>query len=196
MRIVYVMPDSSVLVREVCSKPREGEQQEQWLDRHARKRQPADAQYWACVEESTLPKGYREAWVWDGSKVVVDPRRIKAPEAIVTQQTASGEPVAVDLSQVHAEIQQIRAQAAQSILDMRNDLLRYHYELQYAINAQKPDSALQTDNEATTANNIRTRDMARQRLAAIGAPRNMTWDQVAEEIVMVHNRDADTLVAP
>lgn len=120
------------------------------------------------------------------------------PRLVEKKTEAASAPV--DLAPVYDLINQVRTEISQymaeSFAAMRNDLLRYHYELQYAINAQKPDSALQTDSEATTANNIRTRDMARQRLAAIGAPRNMSWDQVAEEIVMVHNRDADTLVAP
>ena len=192
MRLVYVMPDNGVLVREICAKARDGENRDQWLERHAHKARPSDAQFWVCVDESGLPKSNREAWVWDGQRVVVDPSRIRPKTSPAVVASEPGAPV--DLSPLYELINQVRSEVshymAESFAAMRDDVKRYHYELQYALNAVKKDA------DVPTADDQAVRAGARERLAEIGAAQGLSWQQVADSIIALHNADADRLVRP
>jgi len=82
-RLIFALPDGGVVVTEPGpARPEEAEPV--WLARVARKCCPEGAQLVAVMDESELPdRTHRDAWVWDGQRVVVDESRIKPKAAPV-----------------------------------------------------------------------------------------------------------------
>lgn len=82
-RLIFAMPDGSVHVTEP-GPARPGEAEPVWLDRVARKCCPEGGKLVAVMDESELPdRTHRDAWVWDGQRIVIDESRIKPKAAPV-----------------------------------------------------------------------------------------------------------------
>lgn len=95
---------------------------------------PRDARHVAVIDDSDLPtdRTHRDAWVWDGQRVVVDPARIKPPPAAGSrrQPPATGETVVMADPRVDAlarEMSRQRQEMAKSLGDlfqqMRSEIL-------------------------------------------------------------------------
>ena len=75
--LIFALQDGSVQVAQP-GPPRAGEPEQVWLDRVARKCCPEGANLVAVVDASDLPpREHREAWVWNGERIVVDESRIR-----------------------------------------------------------------------------------------------------------------------
>lgn len=187
IRVIYVMPDHSVQVFQPAETSRqEDEDLNAWLERVANKSRPAEAVATYSVDDASLPTDNRDAWVWNGSKVVIDPSRIRPPEMV--QEAIAALPVARGESpDWSAEIAR-QVQAAKT--DIVNSVLRYEYEKAYAYNALREDQFVPEGQQRDE------REICRRRLAEIGAPHNKTWLEVANEIISRSNYDADALVRP
>src|SRR5690606_23144304 len=82
-RLIFVMPDGSVHVTEP-GPARPNENSSMWLDRVQRKCCPIGGKFVAVINADELPdRTHRDAWVWDGQRVVVDESRIKPKAAPV-----------------------------------------------------------------------------------------------------------------
>src|SRR5690554_1243761 len=82
-RLVYQTPDGGVAI--VQPGPRRMDEDETaWLTRVADRCCSEGCQFVAVMDDSELPeRKYRDAWVWDGQRVVVDESRIKPKAAPV-----------------------------------------------------------------------------------------------------------------
>lgn len=185
-RIVFVMPDQSVqIVQPVAKGRRDGESPMDWLQRIAERSRPAKAVGQAhVISTQDLPKGNKEAWVWNGQKVVIDPARIKAPRAKRAIERAD---VPADIKALIGELRHdVAAHMQDSFQAMMDDLkrwvIRYQSESAYAINA------LRSDAEAPTPELRAYRDECRQSLARMAEGKSV--DQVAKEILDTRNADA------
>lgn len=126
MSIIYTMPDGGVAVTEpgVC---RSGEPEAIWLDRVARKCCPPDGRLVAVMSADDLPKDrtHRDAWVWDGSRVVVDESRIRMRPAPAVQSAPAAQPAADPApirTEMHAEIARLRKDLSNSVEKIYTDL--------------------------------------------------------------------------
>lgn len=82
-RLIYAMPDGGVVITEP-GRCVSGETEAAWLDRVARKCCPDGGQLVAVMDTADLPdRTHRDAWVWDGQRIVVDESRIKPKAAPV-----------------------------------------------------------------------------------------------------------------
>ena len=81
-RLIYALPDGSVQTTEP-GPAREGIPDEAWLGYVARKCCPDGGELVAIVHPDDLPKEHRDAWVWDGQRIVIDESRIKPKAAPV-----------------------------------------------------------------------------------------------------------------
>lgn len=90
--LIFALQDGSVQVTQP-GPPRAGEPEPVWLDRVARKCCPKGGKLVAVVNADDLPsREHRDAWVWDGQRIVIDESRIKpkaapvdAPPAVAVQ---------------------------------------------------------------------------------------------------------------
>jgi hypothetical protein len=67
-RIIWQMPDGSISITVPCSPVREGESEQEYLDRVASRCKPVGATRIADVEKSEIPsdRDFRNAWCWNG----------------------------------------------------------------------------------------------------------------------------------
>lgn len=191
-RIVFVMPDKSVQITQPAPRGRrEAEDPMTWFKRVADKARPKEAVGDAhIVDTADLPDKHREAWVWNGSKVIIDPSRIKPPKAVrEAMQSLPGREI--DLTPYFTQLRgEIAAEMGQAFQNMKDDIIRwvirYMSEINVAINA------LKSDQEASDPMISAIRGECRQRLSEEGAAMNpsRSWDELAAMIKSSH--DADT----
>jgi hypothetical protein len=188
-RLIYTLPDGSVYVTQP-GEQRPGEPEAVWLDRtdrRCRKWMPPGATLVAVVSVSDLPPSHehRDAWVWDGTKVVVDPARIRPPAERAPQHRTA--PADAGIGHLRQELTQIMAEGFTAI---SQELKAWQYRTQLVANA------LKRDEEVTTVEARQTREEARAILAEIGARQGQTWQDVAEAIAADRNAELRQLVLP
>jgi len=121
-RLIFVQPNGGVAVT-IPAGRRDGEPEAAWLDRVARKCCPKGGKLVAVRSPEEMPdRKHRDAWVWDGQNVIVDPSRIKPPAPAVQQERA-GTVVARD-PRVDALGPQLSEQIASAFQAMHRDLVR------------------------------------------------------------------------
>jgi hypothetical protein len=165
-----------------------GEDEAAQIDRICKAAVPPGCTVVAVLDADAIPddRTHRDAWVWDGERIVVDPGRVKShppPEEAVP----AGGVVMAD-----PRVDTLRREIASDTLSVVEavvaEMKRWHLRTQLAVNALKEDE------EVASAKLRAVREDARRRLAAEGAPAGKTWRQVAEEIVAERNAEVDTLV--
>lgn len=187
--IIFAMPDHSVVVchpAERCR--REKEDRAAWLQRVLDKARPEDAIGAYLLDRSSLPDDHRDAWVWDGSKVVVDPSRIQRKVERQVQRAVDAPASATfDPSPFLEQIEHLKKQNL-DLADRLTQLIDYvtHVRLieankTLAINATKSDA------EVPTAEQQKIREAARHYLSISAQKRGMGFD----EFVAVAKREAD-----
>lgn len=142
-RLVYAMSDGSVHVT-LPGPARPEEAEPVWLDRVARKCCPEGGKLVAVVNAEDLPsREHRDAWVWDGQRVVVVESRIKPKRAM--QPVAEGAELGQALSQqVTDAIRAMQQALDERLAALENDLRRaVVVEHQRAIEALTVHSALE-----------------------------------------------------
>lgn len=156
---------------------------------------------WFRINPEDMPADrlHRDAWVWNGSKVVVDLNRIKPtptldkPPSIVDTGPGSIR-VDFDPTPLYEEIDKLRREVVdqfaantQAIIDY---LVRYMSEINIAMNALKSDA------EASDDKVRMVRERCRHMLAHEGASLNprRSWQERAQEIVAQHDADAIRLM--
>jgi hypothetical protein len=191
-RIVFVMPDQSVqIVQPVAKGRREGESPMDWLQRIAERTRPPEAVGQAhVISVQDLPKGNKEAWVWNGQKVVIDQTRIKPPRAKKVQAAADG---SVDIAALISELRQDVAAHMQDsyqamMADLQRWVIRSETEKNYALNA------LRSDEEAPEGVLRDAREKCRASLARMGAPEGKSFEVVAREILARVEANGDAVM--
>jgi hypothetical protein len=163
-----------------------------WLKRVADKARPKGAVGDAhIIDIADLPKEHRDAWVWNGGKVVVDPSRIPRPTLDKPPSIVDTGPgrirVDFDPTPLYEEIETLKQQNV-DLADRLTQLIDYvtHVRLieankTLAINATKSDA------EVPTAEQQKIREAARHYLSISAQKRGMGFD----EFVAVAKREAD-----
>lgn len=176
-RLVYKTQNGDVQITQPARCP-EGVHETVWLDRVARKNCPEGGELVGVVDAADIPsdRTQREAWVWNGRKIVVDPSRVKPHRAkrAVEQRTD----VPADLKALISELRQdVAAHMQDSYEAMQRWVIRSETEKNYAMNA------LRSDEEAPQGLLRDYRDECRASLARMGAPEGKSFEVVAREIL-------------
>lgn len=119
-RLIFSQTDGGVIVTQP-GPARPNEPEAVWLHRVSEKCCPPGGKLAAVVEADALPdRTHRDAWVWDGQRIVVDESRIKPKPA--TRPAPSGAAPAYDprVDQIGPELAQQMAAAFEA---MRRELL-------------------------------------------------------------------------
>src|SRR5690606_8311280 len=110
--LVFALPDGRVCVSSGPAYAMEPEPA--WLDRVSRKCCPEGGKLVAVVSADELPsREHRDAWVWDGQRVVVDESRIRHRPV--------EQPQAVQHQTAPADTAPIRAELQEEIASVRKD---------------------------------------------------------------------------
>lgn len=119
-RLIFALPDGGVAVTEPGpARPEEAELV--WLDRVARKCCPEGGKLVAVVSADDLPsREHRDAWVWDGQRVVVDESRIRPRRSRLAP--ASSESIPAPLADLDSLRNELAAHVAATFVRIEQEL--------------------------------------------------------------------------